>query len=173
MTTLTEKTTVNGINLVALRETVEAVKKDPAKGMTQWHVTSHWRGGTRSDTHVKSYSVGGEKILKNFTIKIDEPLELCGTNQFANPQEYLFAALNACLIVGYSAVCAHEGDLRGFLNLDPTVKPGYDELRYTVHIKGNATPEQFEKIHRMVMTTSPNYFNLTTAVPLKSRLVVK
>jgi uncharacterized OsmC-like protein len=187
MTTLTEKTTLNGINLVALRETVEAVSKDPAKGKTQWQVTSHWRGGTRSDTHVKSYSIGGQRISKNFTIKTDEPLELCGTNQFANPQEYLFAALNACLIVGYSAVCAHEGieleelrietegdiDLRGFLNLDPTVKPGYDELRYTVHIKGNATPEQFEKVHRMVMTTSPNYFNLSTAVPLKSRLVVK
>ena len=91
------------------------------------------------------------------------------------------------MIVGYSACCAHEGieleelrietegdiDLRGFLNLDPTVKPGYDQLRYTVHIKGNATPEQFEKIHRTVMTTSPNYFNLNTAIPLRSSLVVE
>ena len=90
------------------------------------------------------------------------------------------------MIVGYSAVCAHEGieleelrietegdiDLRGFLGIDPTVKPGYDQLRYTVHIKGNATPEQFEKVHRTVMATSPNYFNLASPVPLASRLVV-
>jgi hypothetical protein len=53
------------------------------------------------------------------------------------------------------------------------VKPGYDEIRYTVYVKGNATPEQFDKIHSTVMATSPNYFNLGNAVPLKARLVVK
>jgi uncharacterized OsmC-like protein len=181
-----ETATVNGINTEALRATVEAIKADPAKGMTHWEVTTYWRGGTRSDTHVTRFVIGGEEVAKDFTIKVDEPLQLCGTNEYANPQEYLLSALNACMIVGYSACCAHEGieieelcietegdiDLRGFLGLDPTVKPGYDQLRYTVHIKGNATPEQFEKIHRTVMTTSPNYFNLSNSVPLQSRLVV-
>jgi len=52
------------------------------------------------------------------------------------------------------------------------VKPGYDQIHYTVHIKGNGTPEQFDQIHRTVMATSPNYFNLATAIPLNSRLVV-
>jgi uncharacterized OsmC-like protein len=181
-----ESTTLNGINTEALRATVEAIIKDPAKGMTHWEVASYWRGGTRSDTRVKRCVIGGEEVAKDFTIKVDEPLQLCGTNQYANPQEYLLSALNACMIVGYSACCAHEGieiqelrietegsiDLRGFLGLDPTVKPGYDQLRYTVHIKGNATPEQFEKVHRTVMATSPNYFNLSSPVPLKARLVV-
>jgi uncharacterized OsmC-like protein len=183
---MTESPTLNGINTEALRATVEAVTKDAAKAMTHWEVTSYWRGGTRSDTRVKRCVIGGEEVAKDFTIKVDEPLPLCGTNQYANPQEYLLSALNACMIVGYSACCAHEGieieelrietegdiDLRGFLGIDPTVKPGYDQLRYTVHIKGNGTPEQFEKIHRTVMATSPNYFNLSSPVPLKSRLVV-
>jgi hypothetical protein len=94
--------------------------------------------------------------------------------KFANPQEYLLAALNACMIVTYVSYCSLEGitldelrietegdiDLRGLFGLDPTVQPGYDELRYTVHIRGNGTPEQFEKIHRTVMATSPNRFNL-------------
>ncbi len=186
MTTMTERRTLNGINTEALRATAEAVTQDPAKGITHWEVTSHWRGGTRSDTRVKRCVIGGEVVPKDFTLKVDEPLQLCGTNQHPNPQEYLLTALNACMIVGYSACCAHEGleieelrietegeiDLRGFLGIDPTVKPGYDELRYTVHIKGNGTPEQFEKVHRTVMATSPNYFNLNSAVPLKARLVV-
>jgi uncharacterized OsmC-like protein len=186
MTTTTELSTLNGINLEALRGAVEAITLDPAKGMTRWQVTSCWRGGTRSDTRVSSCMIGGEPIAKDFTIRVDEPVELCGTNQYANPQEHLLAALNACMIVGYSACCAHEGieleelrietegeiDLRGFLGIDPTVKPGYDQLRYTVSIKGDGTPEQFEKIHRTVMATSPNYFNLANAVALKSRLVV-
>jgi uncharacterized OsmC-like protein len=107
---------------------------------------------------VKAYTIGGRRVAKDFTIRVDEPYELCGTNQFANPQEYLLAALNACMIVGYAAVCASRGinleelrietageiDLRGFLGVDPTVKPGYERLRYTVHIKGDASAEEFE-----------------------------
>jgi organic hydroperoxide reductase OsmC/OhrA len=187
MTTLTESKTRNGIDTGALRGAIETVSRDPSHGMTHWQVTTQWRGGTRSDTRVTNCRIGGQKVTKDFTIRVDEPLELCGTNQYANPQEHLLAALNACMIVGYSACCALEGieledlrietegdiDLRGFLGIDPTVKPGYDQLRYTVHIQGKGTPEQFEKIHRTVLATSPNYFNLANAIPLKSRLVVR
>jgi len=184
--TTTALTVLHGINTDALRGAIDAITQDPAKGQTHWEVTSHWRGGTRSDAKVSSYSLGGLRIPREFTIKVDEPLELCGKNEFANPQEYLLAALNACMIVGYSALCALEGielqelrietegdiDLRGFLGIAPEVAPGYEQLRYTVHIKGNGTPEQFDKIHRTVMATSPNYYNVRNPVPLKSRLVV-
>jgi uncharacterized OsmC-like protein len=177
---------VNGIDTDALRGVIDTVKQDPANAATHWQVATHWRGGTRSDTKVSEFSIGGETVAKDFTIRIDEPLQLGGTNQYANPQEYLLASLNACMIVGYSALCALEGieltslridsegeiDLRGFLGLSGEVKPGYDELRYTVHIKGSGTPEQFEKIHRSVMATSPNYFNVRNSIPLQSRLVV-
>ena len=37
---------------------------------------------------------------------IDEPLDLGGASGYANPQEYLLAALNACMIVDYTALCA-------------------------------------------------------------------
>jgi len=184
---MTETTTLNGIDLNLLRTTVDAITKDPAKAQTHWEVTSHWRGGTRSDTRVTRCVIGGKEVRKDFTIKVDEPKELCGTAQYANPQEYLLTALNACMMVGYSAACAHEGielqelrietegdiDLRGFLGIDPTVAPGYEQLRYTVYIKGSGTPEQFEAIHRTVMATSPNYYNLDNAVALKARLMVE
>ena len=185
--TTTASTTINGINTELLQGAIDAITKDSAKAATHWEVTTHWRGGTRSDTRVTRCVIGGGEIARDFTIKVDEPLQLCGTNQYANPQEHLLASLNACMIVGYSACCAHEGielqelrietegdiDLRGFLGLDATVKPGYEQLRYTVYIKGKATPEQFEKIHRTVMATSPNYFNVSSTIPLKARLVVK
>jgi uncharacterized OsmC-like protein len=184
---MTEPTTLNGLNTDAIRTAVDTISRDPSHAKTHWQVASYWRGGFRSDTRVTQGVIGGQPVAKDFTIRVDEPLQLFGTNQYANPQEHLLAALNSCMIVGYSALCALEGieleelqidtegdiDLRGFLGIDPTVKPGYDQLRYTVRIKGNATPEQFEKIHRSVMATSPNYFNLATAIPLKSRLVVQ
>lgn len=186
MTTTLEKNIVNGIDTEALSRAVEAITLDPTKGQTSWKVTSHWRGGTRSDASVQACSIGGQQISKDFTIKVDEPYELCGTNQFANPQEYLLAALNACMIVGYTAVCALKGialeelridsdgdiDLRGFLAIDPLVKPGYDSLRYTVYIKGDATPEQFAEVHEIVKATSPNRFNLGTAIALNSELKI-
>jgi hypothetical protein len=31
--------------------------------------------------------IGGQRIAKDFTIHVDEPLEPCGTNQHPNPQE--------------------------------------------------------------------------------------
>ena len=85
-----------------------------------------------------------------------------GSNQFANPQEHLIAALNACMMVGYVAQCAVRGitlesleietegeiDLRGFLGIDPAVPPGYENLSYTVRIKGSGTKEEFAEIHR-------------------------
>ncbi|MFO7714374.1 OsmC family protein [Desulfosarcina sp.] len=94
------------------------------------------------------YRIGGQSVKKDITIATDEPLELGGTNTHANPQETLMAALNACMTVGYAVGCAMEGieleelrietqgdiDLRGFLGLDPNVKPGYDEIHYTAHI---------------------------------------
>src|SRR5690348_6815764 len=105
----TASSNINGIDTQAIIDTVEAIKQDASKAQTHWEVTTFWKGGTRSDTKVKQCVIGGEKIHRDFTIKIDEPLQLCGTDSFANPQEYLMAALNACMVVGYSANCALEG----------------------------------------------------------------
>ena len=96
-------------------------------------------------------------------------------------------ALNACMMVGYVAACALNGikleklkietegdiDLRGFLAIDPQVIPGYERISYTVHIKGDGTPEQFEQIHEFVKKTSPNYYNIANAIALNSELVVE
>jgi len=179
-------TRVNGIDVDALRSTAAAIEADPKKGMTRWSVATRWMGGTRSDTRVTGFEIGGEPVKKDFTIRVDEPTELCGTNQFANPQEYLLAGMNACMTVGYVAVRALEGivlrelsietsgdiDLRGFLGLDDSVKPGYDELVYTVRVKADATPAQIERVHDIVCRTSPNRFNLSQPVRLRSRLVM-
>lgn len=178
---------VNGIDTDGVKALIGHVAEDSANAKTHWHVTSSWEGGTRSDTKVSGYGFGKEYIKKDFTIHIDEPTELGGTNQFANPQEYLLAAFNGCIMVGYVVGCSMEGieleelrietegdiDLRGFLGLDKNVKPGYDEISYTVHIKGNGTSEQFQKVHETVCATSPNRFNVANAIRLNSEIVVE
>jgi uncharacterized OsmC-like protein len=183
----TEPNIVNGINvddLLALRARVE---QDASKGKTNWRVTTTWQGQAQSRAEISGFEIGGEAVPRRFSFNIDEPYELGGSNAFPNPQEYLLAALNACLTVGYAAQCAIRGvnlkkleietegeiDLRGFLGIDANVAPGYESLSYTVRIKGDATEEQFAKIHEAVMATSPNFFNVANAVTLKPTLVVE
>ena len=100
---------VNGINvddLLALRASIE---QDPSKGITNWRVTTTWQGQTRSRAEVSGFGIGGEEVPRRFSFDVDEPYELGGSNAFANPQEYLLAALNACMTVGYVAQCAIRG----------------------------------------------------------------
>ena len=173
-------TIVNGIN-------VAAVQADPANGQTHWKVTNTWLGQTQSRARVESCRIGGTEVKRRFQFDIDEPLEVGGTNTHPNPQEYLLAALNACMTVGYVALCALQGitlekveietegdiDLRGFLGLDEAVPAGFESLTYTVRIKGDGTDEQFAAVHKMVQATSPNYHNLSRAVALKAALVIE
>jgi uncharacterized OsmC-like protein len=107
-----------------------------------------------------------------------------GENTAPNPQELLMAAVNACMTVGYVAGASIRGikltkleiettgqlDLRGFLGLDDAVPPGYETIDYVVRIEGDGTSEQFHEIHRTVMQTSPNYFNLARPIRMNGKL---
>ena len=183
---IAEPNIVNGINVDDLFALIDGVKRDAAKSKTSWHVTTTWQGQTRSRAQIEGFGMGGERVARRFSIDIDEPCELGGTNQFANPQEHLSAALNACMTVGYVAQCAVRGitlesleiqtdgeiDLRGFLGIDPAVPAGYENLSYIVRIKGSGTKEEFAEIHEAVMATSPNFYNVSRPVALKPTLVV-
>lgn len=191
MSTATAKmpapSTVNGIDLGALSRVVRDIERDPAKGIVEFRVTTQWQGQTRSRAKVESYTIGGQRVNRPFTIDVDEPFELLGENSAPNPQETLMSALNACVMVGYVAGAAVKGiklerleietrgqlDLRGFLGIDPSVRPGYETIHYTVRIKGNGTPAQFREIHETVMKTSPNYFNIAQPVAIDAVLKVE
>ena len=126
---------INGIDVDALGNVVEQVKRDHAKGVVAFHVKSAWKGQTLSESTVESYMIGGQKVPRRFAMKVDEPFELLGGNTAPNPQEMLMAALNACMLVGYVAGASVNGirldsveietdgqlDLRGFLGIDPDV----------------------------------------------------
>jgi uncharacterized OsmC-like protein len=180
-------TTINGINISDLRQAISEVADRAEAAQTHWKIMSQWKGGARTDHFVDGVDIGGRKVDRQFQLHIDEPCELCGTNQFANPQEYLLAATNACMMVGYATVAAVMGvrltklevevdgdiDLRGFLDVDRTIPPGYRSLHFTVRIGGDGTLNQFEKMHEVVRRTSPNYYNISHPVELTSDLIVE
>ncbi len=175
---------VNGLDLYALNTVVGDILDDPSKALVRFTVATRWTGRTGSRSTVTGYELAGERIARNFEIVADEPLEILGGNTAPNPQELLMSAVNACMTVGYVAGAALRGitldrleiettgqlDLRGFLGLDDSVPPGYEAIDYVVRIAGNGTPEQFEEIHRTVMRTSPNYFNLARPIRMNGKL---
>lgn len=182
----TTKPRINDIDLDALGEIVEAIEADSANALLQFRVKTRWAGQCRSESTIDSYVRAGERIDRRFMVAADEPIELLGTNTAPNPQELLMSAVNACMMVGYVAGAATQGiqlesveietlgelDVRGFLGLDDSVPAGYRALDYTVRIKGDGTLEQFEEIHRTVMATSPNYFNMARPVRMNGTLTV-
>lgn len=178
---------VNGIDTAAVRAMIGAIEKDPAEALATFSATTKWLGATKSVAEITRWSLGKVSHEKSFKIVIDEPRELLGTDSAPNPQEFLLAALNACMTVGYVAAAAMAGvqltkleiattgelDLRGFLGLDKSVKPGYDELSYVVTMAGNGTREQFSEIHETVVRTSPNRWNLANPITMRAKLIVE
>ena len=184
MLATTARSPVNGIDLDALDDMVDRVRDNPRSGSAGFCVKTEWKGQTRTESVVESFTCAGEPIARSFTIVADEPRELLGEDSAPNPQELLISALNACMTVGYVAQAAlrdialtccrietqGELDLRGFLGLDEEVPPGCRRFNYTVYLEGDGTREQFEEIHQAVMATSPNYFNIAQPVQMCGRL---
>ncbi len=179
------KEKLNGIDTEALKQVIGQVSEDPSIGKVKFQVTTTWKGTTKSETVVHGYEIGGQKVKRIHTFVIDEPIELLGEDTAANPQEYLMGAMNACILNTYVIAAAMKGiklekvemetegelDLRGFLGIDKNVIPGYKELKYKVRLKGNGTPEQYKEIHKTVVATSPNYYNISHAIELNTELI--
>lgn len=179
--------TINGVAPSELQELIDAVSQDASQGQLAFQATTSWVDGPRSVTRVKSFEWAGQSYARDFTLTIDEPEEIGGTNMGPNPQEVLLSALNACLLATFVELCSMQGielekveitstgklDLRGFFKLDETVPAGYQDLCWTLKVKGNATPEQFQQVYEATISMSPNFWNLAHPVPIRPELQVE
>ena len=188
MNAITKTTaTVNDVPVDAVQALIGAVSANPAVGLTRWRVANTWQGRFRSTAAVDGFEIGGRRVARRFEMSVDEPRELGGTDAEPNPQEYLLAGLNACMTVGFTALCSLHGyeidsleivtegdiDLRGFFGLDPSVSPGYDALTTTMTVKGSASADEFRAIFETVLATSPNFHNITKPIHVTPTLVVR
>jgi uncharacterized OsmC-like protein len=179
--------TINGVAPSELQELVQAVSQDATQGQMAFQATTSWIDGPRSITHVKSYEWAGQSYARDFILTIDEPEEIGGTNLGPNPQEALLAALNACLIATFVSLCSMqriklekveitsrgELNLRGFFKLDETIPAGYQTLNWTLNVKGDATPQQFQAVYEATIAASPNFWNLAQPVNITPELRVE
>lgn len=128
-------------------------------------------------------SLGGVKVetsARDFKLIIDEPEQSGGNNEGMTPVEALLCAYGSCLTITIQAFARAkriniddvrvelEGDLDpdGFMGKSDCRK-GFQDIRYTVHLKTDAADEEVEKFLDFVSQTCPIADNLTNGVPCR------
>lgn len=161
------------LNIDNFNDFAEKVKEDPEAAAYSFSSTTRWQGGAISETEARGR-----------TIMTDEPEGLGGQDTALDPVELLLASLGSCLSIGLVTQAAQrdvdfndfeievtgELDLRGYLGVDDSVRPGYKNLEYTVRIDSDADPEQLREILEAAENNSPMYDNILNGVPISSTL---
>lgn len=163
------------LNLDNYHDFVNAVKEDPEKALFSFSAKTFWQGGTITET-----------IARGRKIAADEPEALGGKDSALDPVELLLAALTSCISIGIVTQAAKRGidfddfeievqgdlDLRGYLGLDESVRPGYTNLDYRIRVQTDAPDTVVQEILREAERTSPMFDNIRNGVPITSHLTV-
>lgn len=175
----------NSIPTAALSEFVNEVSETPEEAVMAYGIEINWESGTRSRSQTKPMMVGPHHVSRSFSWKADEPRQLMGNNHGPNPQELLLSGLGSCMMVSFIAGATAAGiqlesvrmdfdatlDLRGFLGIGTNSTVGFPEIRYVLHVTGDATPEQFEALHRKAVAHSPNAQTILNPVALNGQII--
>ena len=189
MSTTTESPRRNGVDVPTLFATLDAVKGQPEIAKFQFRARNTWQGGNHSRTEISGFH-GALQEMEHKQVPVveaDHPEVLVGEDHAASPVEYLLHAIAACLTAGIGNIAAARGvdltsvsstvegdiDLLGILGLsDGSVRNGYQEIRVTFQIEGDADDETLRQIVEQSRRRSAVYDVLTNPTPVHVDVVV-
>ena len=154
-----------------------------AKNVTSIFTGSNrWVSGTHSQGTMHGFfGVGEERThVQPYTSDIDHPTVLVGTDNGPTPVEYLLHALAGCLTAGLANIAAARGieltevtstvegdiDLNGILGLDDSVRNGFEQIRVSFDVKGDAPPERLREVVEQSRARSAVFDIITNTVPV-------
>ena len=105
-----------------------------------------------------------ETKIRQFSVTVDEPPTLGGTDTGPNPVELVLAALATCQEITYRAYATALGiplesvsvklegtlDLRGFFAVKDGVRAGFSDIRGVVNLKSSAPAAELAKLKEVV-----------------------
>ena len=93
-------TTINGVDVQRMGETVKAIQDNPTLATFQFRAANRWFTGGYNQSTIHGFSTAGQEDTTRtqpFLVEADEPPVLLGKDQSPNPAEYVLHALAACL----------------------------------------------------------------------------
>jgi uncharacterized OsmC-like protein len=184
MTTITSSTPIrNGIDTAQVYGTLDVLKAQPEAARFEFHVRNRWIDGTHSRSTIHGFwGAGAEDVSRTepFVVDASEPPVLFGHNEAPNPAEYLLHALAACVTTSlvYSAAARGvrltsvestlEGDMdvRGAMGLSDDYRNGFEQIRMTIRIAGDAPEETLRKVVQRGTDRSVVFDSITNGVPV-------
>jgi uncharacterized OsmC-like protein len=162
MTPITEPVH-NGVDTRVLFATLDAIQQQPDLARFQFRARNVWLDGAHNPSTIKAfYGAGQEDTSRqsSFTIDAGEPAVLLGTDTGPNPAEALLQAVAACLTTSLVYVASArkvpltrvestlEGDmdLRGALGLSDDYRNGFERIRVTFRVEGDAPPDTLREV---------------------------
>ena len=180
--TTTESGVRNGVDTTTLFATLDAVKEAPAAAHFRFRARNRWVAGTHSRSTIDDFfGVGEERAHETPTeLDVDHPKVLVGGDNGPTPVEYLLHALAGCLTAGIANIAAARGveltevtstvegdiDLNGILGLDPDVRNGFEQIRVSFTVKGDAPPEKLRALVEQSRARSAVFDIVTNGVPV-------
>ncbi|HKW00288.1 MAG TPA: OsmC family protein [Vicinamibacterales bacterium] len=177
-----ERLPLNGVDTPTLFSTLDLVKSQPELAKFQFRASNRWQSGNLSETTISAFSgAGGEHTHKTtFKLTGDHPAVLVGQDRAPLPVEFLLHALASCITGGIANIAAARGvtltevestlegdiDLLGILGLSERVRNGYQGIRASFSIKGDASPETLQEIVAQSRARSAVFDVLTNGVPV-------
>lgn len=133
--------------------TNSALGADPQKAQASFSAQSRLGDGVNSTV-----------AIRQFVVPVDEPEGLGGADKAPNPVEYILAALGSCQEITYrlyadslgipldgvSVKLTGEIDLRGFFNVDPSIRAGFQRIEAEVTLDSPASEADLRRLKQIV-----------------------
>ena len=175
-------TIINGVAVDDLVTTINTIKATPSIAKFKFRIRNQWVDAGQNNSTVDTFYGAGQELSRPqpFVLEADEPPVLLGKDRAANPVEHLLHALAACLTTSMVYHAAARGihieevesslegdiDLHGFLELDKSVRNGYQGIRVSFKIKADVPDDQLQEIGQLGPRHSPVFDSLTKGVPV-------
>lgn len=179
----------NGVDTATMFATLDAIKANPELGRFQFRATNKWIDGAHNRSVIQNfYGAGQEDTSRQMPFVLDagEPAILLGVDTGPNPAEFVLHALAACLTTSLVYVAAARGvrltevestlegdiDVQGALGLNNDLRNGYEQIRATFRIKGDAPPEKIREVMARAQARSAVFDIVSNGVPVSVDVVV-
>ncbi|MDF2235462.1 OsmC family protein [Albimonas sp. CAU 1670] len=181
-----EPEAMNGVKTPELLDVAARIGAQPELARVTWRAGGDWMGGAHMLGRIEGFAAAGGARMhpQAFRPESDHPAALCGEGAGPTPMEWVLHGLAGCLTAGIANIAAARGvrldeisvavegdmDLRGGFGVSDEVRNGFEGIRVTFRVRGDASPETLAGIVERSRARSAVFDALTNRTPVAIRV---